>query len=129
MTYEALSSGEHGPLCPYTASVHTDDPHAARHRQAVEIINSVYRQFASRRNADGEYIDREDEDVYELAVLDQLKWKLGFLGKNEYEFDYMHLYSTAVTPMSKIRTREWVQSWWFQCQGCGFVLPATVVKQ
>lgn len=125
MTLEELApSGGNGPLCPYVGAGHPGEPHAERHRAAVTIENDVYEAFDGLRDADGE-LSAEDEARYTQEILERLERELGFTGSSYWDFARMRLYSATATPMSRVAQRGYVEAWWFQCQGCGFVLPAS----
>lgn len=123
MTYEATSGD--GPLCPYVIHPRIpDEPHGEMHRRIVAIQDEVYDLYSDRRDENGEFRSPDDEAQYEAEIMGRLNERLGLQGQRSNDFDYMRLFSATASPMSLLAGRTYVKAWWFQCQGCGFVLPA-----
>jgi hypothetical protein len=95
--------GGSGPLCP-------QDPDHPLHRQLVRVGDAVYEALAPFRDADGEYADDRLYEVSQLA----------------YGERGMRLFVTRGTAMDSQLTS--IESWFWQCPICRFVLPATSVR-
>jgi hypothetical protein len=126
MAYVQLSSGENGILCPHSGGK------SERHRRLVEIVDEVYDNLAAHRDAEGEWVSPEWETNYNEQIINLVKAEFPDLFISEHrQLEYMRLYHESASPWPgshSIGRGGWVESWWWQCQGCHFVLPATRVQ-
>jgi len=93
------------PLCPmigYPSNIH--------HENKNRILNAFY--DAAEKNEDGEFAEEKTENAYYAAAYGN---KIS---------DRMDLYwASVVTPQVPPQTT--IIAYWFKCNTCGFVLPAT----
>lgn len=107
MRYVKPALGSERPLCPNGAGRPTNPAHELR----VRLIDAAYR--ASETNADLEFTDPAVERVYMAAAY------------GEDVDDRMHLYVTEITADYHGPMGTPVVAWFFRCQICGLILPAT----
>lgn len=96
-----------GPLCPSTLGGTTDP----RHEATVRTLNAFYE--AAAKDADGELVPPVDA-AYSAAAYGTMS-------------DRMRLYVERVG-FTYQGQRVVVESWYFKCGTCGFVLPASRVE-
>lgn len=126
MTYIEIGSGESGPLCPYSRSGIMADEHVVFHREAVRLSDLIWEEYADRRDSDGE-MSAEDEKEESQRICDSYAENLGVRVGSQWDIDRMFLYHETIVPSVLGRGYKhgrYISAWWFQCQGCGFILPA-----
>lgn len=122
----ALSSGANGLLCPMGGGK------SERHRRLTEIINEVYGNLAEHRDAEGEYTSPEWKQAENEQTVNLVKFEFpDVFVRNYHELDHMRLYQHSASPASPhvIGHGAFVATWYWQCQGCHFVLPAQLVER
>jgi hypothetical protein len=87
-----------GPICP-------NDNSASREHRAVNMVRNAYSQQLT-----------EDEDGQLTPEHDRL-----FSDAEKLIPDRMHLFRITAAPSGQ---RGYVESWFFKCPVCGFILPA-----
>lgn len=103
-----IVSTTNGPLCPHSSS-----PQAPEHVRHVEVVNAMY--DAADKDEDGEWLSPEAEAMYAVvSVRDHMRL-------------YCDIWSGPGGWMSQGGPSVTVESWWWRCQVCGFVLPASRV--
>src|SRR5216110_3713424 len=107
-----IIDGEKGPLCPI--SIGGDyTQYRILHQFRVRILDAFYDKA---RTEEAEFLDSEVEQVYMHVAYKVFS-------------NYMYLYTGTATPKQLLSTRRYVQSYWWQCPTCGFVLPANEVSR
>lgn len=119
-----IDTGIHqGPLCPMSGGK------SERHRRIVEIENEVYDNLAEHRDKDGEYVSREWERAANEQTdnLIQAEFPDIFV-TSHHDLDWMLLYRHTAVPVSPhaVKLGGYIDTWYWQCPACHFVLPATV---
>ena len=110
---EYIEQDDDGPLCPQSIRF----PGNALHEQAVRFVNAAYK--VADRDADDEVIETP---VYNAVI--------------EMERDRMQLHriSTMIRPGGRgwayvaSSPLAYIESWYFVCPTCGFILPAYMVR-
>lgn len=114
MGSEYIEQMDRGPMCPQSHNLPIENP---LHALAVQIGNKVYE--AADKDSDNEIVPEHDKLVN--AAID-------------YDSSYMRLYraSSMVRPggrgwqYTKAHPLAYIVAWYFQCEICGFVLPAVM---
>lgn len=131
MTY--INQSDNGPLCPYVARSAGGEGYHEVHRKAVTIANEIYYTLREHRDDEGEWEDGYEE-IYEQRVMNAYRDQLSPINvRQHYDFDRMSLYAHQVParpgPGIGIGSGDTIEAWYFQCNGCGFVLPAVRNKR
>jgi hypothetical protein len=103
----SLVRGIEGPPCPMSHGF-GKGIQAELHREKVRFIDTLYKALKPWTNEDGEFTNEDISSIY-TKVNSELN-------------DYMRLYKTTSAPQDMYH--DYVESFWYQCMTCGFILSA-----